>query len=217
MTTYLGNEPVPKTWHRRSLAAGGGCKAATLRTDTSGRRDVRKLFDETEKRFGRVTGLVNNAGMNGGPSRLPDRYSVEELRRLIDTNIFGCILCAREAVTHGQERRTGRGDRQSGLGLGPAQQCRRARCTIHASKGDPELHPGAGREAIKEGCGSAASARPHRNRDEPDRAHQAHPARRADRPASLADRDRASKSFFLLSVRGFPYVTGTEVTVSSRR
>jgi NAD(P)-dependent dehydrogenase (short-subunit alcohol dehydrogenase family) len=40
---------------------------------------------------------VNNAGINGGPARLMD-LTAGEMRRMLEVNVLGPMLCAREAV-----------------------------------------------------------------------------------------------------------------------
>ena len=87
------------------IAAAGG-QAIAVQADTSREEDVVRLFDTAEQRFGRVTGLVNNAGINGGPVTVADMPTAE-LRAMIDTNIFGAFLCAREAVRRMATDRTG--------------------------------------------------------------------------------------------------------------
>jgi NAD(P)-dependent dehydrogenase (short-subunit alcohol dehydrogenase family) len=215
MTTYLERREPAEAVVQAIVAAGG--KAATMQADTSRPEDVRKLFDETQRRFGPVTGLVNNAGMNGGPSNLIDT-PVEELRRLIDINVFGCILCAREAVTRMAKSRGGQGGAIVNLGsvaarLGSAGE----RVHYSASKGAIlSFTQGLGREAIKEGvrvnCVSPGITETEMN-----------PATRIARLLPVVPIGRVAQPIeiaqvilFLLSDEA-SYVTGTEVTVSGGR
>ncbi|PZW48055.1 NAD(P)-dependent dehydrogenase (short-subunit alcohol dehydrogenase family) [Humitalea rosea] len=94
-------------------AAGG--EVEMVQADTSVEADVTRLFDTAEAHFGKVTGLVNNAGMNGGPASLVD-LPVAELRRLIDINVIGPMLCAREAVRRMATDRGGPGGAIVNLG-----------------------------------------------------------------------------------------------------
>jgi NAD(P)-dependent dehydrogenase (short-subunit alcohol dehydrogenase family) len=55
-----------------------------------------------------LAGLVNNAGISGGFSRL-DALPVETLRRVLDVNVVGAMLCAREAVLRMSTKRGGQG------------------------------------------------------------------------------------------------------------
>ena len=74
-----------------------GGAAFAFRADTSVEAEVRDLFDATAGRFGGIEALVNSAGIMGGPTRL-DGLSAQEMVRLFEINVFGCLLCCREAV-----------------------------------------------------------------------------------------------------------------------
>ncbi|MGP2440053.1 SDR family NAD(P)-dependent oxidoreductase [Streptomyces sp. JW3] len=76
-------------------AAGG--RAVAVRVDTSVAADVERLFAETESRLGPVTGLVNNAAVTGPLGRLADSDTAD-LRRVLDVNLLGTLLCARRAA-----------------------------------------------------------------------------------------------------------------------
>lgn len=77
-------------------AAGRRC--VTVRADTADQADVERLFAAAEEAgLGPVTGLVNNAGMPG-PYGLLAEADPEGLRRAVDVNLVGVLLCAREAV-----------------------------------------------------------------------------------------------------------------------
>lgn len=74
---------------------GGRC--ITVRVDTADEADVERLFDTAAAELGPVTGLVNNAGVSGplGPLAEADAAG---LRRALDVNVIGYLLCARRAV-----------------------------------------------------------------------------------------------------------------------
>jgi NAD(P)-dependent dehydrogenase (short-subunit alcohol dehydrogenase family) len=76
-----------------------------VRADVADPDDVRTLFDAAEAALGPVTALVNNAGVTGplGPFR---DTSVATLRRVLDVNVVGTMLCAQEAVRRWGERGT---------------------------------------------------------------------------------------------------------------
>ena len=59
--------------------------------------EVRRRFDFAEQELGSVDALVNNAGLTGSAGRL-EEAATGTLRRVLDVNVLGVILCAREAV-----------------------------------------------------------------------------------------------------------------------
>lgn len=78
------------------ITASGG-RAIALSADVSREDDIRSLFDRAEAAFGPVRGLVNNAGITGRNGPLAD-LEADTLRQVVDVNLVGPILCAREAV-----------------------------------------------------------------------------------------------------------------------
>lgn len=91
----------------RAIIAEGG-EAIAVQADTSREMDVARLFDTAADRFGRVDALVNNAGINGGPAPLAE-LPEQELRRMLEVNLLGPMLCAREAVRRMARGRGGAG------------------------------------------------------------------------------------------------------------
>lgn len=59
--------------------------------------DVARLFAAVKERFGRVDVLVNNAGTSH-PLRSVQELSVEDWRRVVDTNLTSMFLCTRAAL-----------------------------------------------------------------------------------------------------------------------
>jgi len=76
---------------------GRGGEAFGCRADVASEDDARRLFAETDRRFGQVTDLVNNAGVFGGTTTVAE-LDYEVLRRLFEVNVLGCFLCCREAI-----------------------------------------------------------------------------------------------------------------------
>ncbi|MCX5138394.1 SDR family NAD(P)-dependent oxidoreductase [Streptomyces sp. NBC_00338] len=74
-----------------------GRRCVTVRMDTSEEADVDRLFDTAATELGPVTGLVNNAGVGGPLGPLADADAAG-LRRALDVNVAGYLLCARRAV-----------------------------------------------------------------------------------------------------------------------
>lgn len=103
---YAGNEAAAHETVRAVEAAGG--RALAVRGDVAIESDVLAIFDQTERAFGPVVGLVNNAGIVGPASTLADMDLVR-LRRMFDVNILGAYLCAREAARRMSVGRGGTG------------------------------------------------------------------------------------------------------------
>jgi NAD(P)-dependent dehydrogenase (short-subunit alcohol dehydrogenase family) len=74
--------------------AGG--KAGKLKFDITREEDVADMFSAHESYFGTLSGVVINAGITAQSLPLAE-FSTERLRRVLDTNLLGSFLCAREA------------------------------------------------------------------------------------------------------------------------
>ena len=78
-----------------AIARSGG-QAVPVRADVSQEADVIRLFREAIERFGTVHLLVNNAGLQrDAPIR---EMTLDDWRTVIDVNLTGQFLCAREAI-----------------------------------------------------------------------------------------------------------------------
>jgi NAD(P)-dependent dehydrogenase (short-subunit alcohol dehydrogenase family) len=82
-----------------------GVKALTVRADVADERDVLQLFERCDAALGVATVLVNNAGILSTMGSLVD-FSAERIQRIMDVNVVGAFLCAREAA---RRMSTGRG------------------------------------------------------------------------------------------------------------
>jgi NAD(P)-dependent dehydrogenase (short-subunit alcohol dehydrogenase family) len=91
----------------REIEQGNG-RAMAIQADVSNEKDVLRLFETAEKTLGRVTALVNNAGITGGFSKLED-LTAAALERVLAVNVTGSVLCAREAVRRMSTRQGGAG------------------------------------------------------------------------------------------------------------
>lgn len=65
-------------------------------TDITDQKSVKNLFAKVLKTFGRLDLLFNNAGV-GAPAKPLENLSLEEWKRVIDTNLTGAFLCTQEA------------------------------------------------------------------------------------------------------------------------
>lgn len=79
------------------LAGQTGGKVAGKAADVRNDDQVRGLFEFADRTFGTLDVLVNNAGV--GIFAPVSQLSVEDWRRVIDTNLTGAFLCAREALS----------------------------------------------------------------------------------------------------------------------
>src|SRR5712691_10850729 len=76
--------------------AGQGGKAVAVQGDVSKAPDVRRLFAETKRAFGKLDVLVNNAGVYQF-SPLGE-ITEEQFHRHFNTNVLGLMLATQEAV-----------------------------------------------------------------------------------------------------------------------
>jgi NAD(P)-dependent dehydrogenase (short-subunit alcohol dehydrogenase family) len=91
----------------RSIRDSGG-QALALQADVAQEEQVLQLFAEVDAQLGRLTALVNNAGIVDRTARV-DEMTVARLKRMFDINVIGSFLCAREAVKRMSTRHGGRG------------------------------------------------------------------------------------------------------------
>ncbi len=87
-------------------AAGARCVLA--KADITCQDEVERLFSITASQLGMVTGVVNNAGATAHVGDLADT-PVEVIRQVIEVNLIGVILCARQATKVMSVRRGGQG------------------------------------------------------------------------------------------------------------
>ena len=74
-----------------------GSKAIAVAADVACETDVINLFNTVDEQLGKVTALVNNAGILEQQMRV-ENMDAARLHRIFATNIIGGFLCAREAV-----------------------------------------------------------------------------------------------------------------------
>ena len=75
----------------------GGASMLAVPTDVSDAASVDSLFAKVVETFGRVDLLFNNAGITAPPIPL-DEMAPDAIRRVIDVNVTGSMLCARAAL-----------------------------------------------------------------------------------------------------------------------
>ena len=85
-----------------------GSEGFSVRADVASEADILAMFAAVDERWGRLDGLVNNAGVVDVSARV-DEMSLERLERMFRINVTGAFLCAREAVKRMSTRHGGKG------------------------------------------------------------------------------------------------------------
>ncbi len=86
--------------------AGG--EAIAVAADVASEADVLRLFETVDTRLGRLSALVNNAGILEQQTTVL-KMDAGRLQRVLATNVIGAFLCAREAVRRMSTRHGGKG------------------------------------------------------------------------------------------------------------
>ncbi|MEO5669798.1 MAG: SDR family oxidoreductase, partial [Ramlibacter sp.] len=89
------------------IRSGGG-RALAVRADVAQEAQVVAMFERIDAELGRLTALVNNAGVVDVAARV-DEMGVARLKRMFDINVIGSIVCAREAIRRMSTRHGGSG------------------------------------------------------------------------------------------------------------
>jgi NAD(P)-dependent dehydrogenase (short-subunit alcohol dehydrogenase family) len=217
--SYLGREDAAAQVVDDIRKAGG--RALSIQADSGSEADILRLFDTCERELGNITHLVNNAGITGPNCRLVD-LSAADLNQVLNVNIAGYFLCAREAVKRMSSKQSGHGgaivnvsSRASTLG-GPNEWIHYA-----ASKGATDtLTIGLAKEVADEGIRVNAVSPGlietdiHASAGMPDRIERLAPMVPMKRSGSAEE--VAETILFLLSDAA-SYVTGTCIEVSGGR
>lgn len=86
-----------------------GGRAIAVQADMGSEADIVRLFEETDRAFGPLTGLVNNAGVNGPRHRSADNYDFQEAMDLFAVNTVGLLIACREAIRRMSTKHGGKG------------------------------------------------------------------------------------------------------------
>jgi NAD(P)-dependent dehydrogenase (short-subunit alcohol dehydrogenase family) len=103
---YVRDEPAARSVVADVEASGG--RAIAVQGDVAEKADVARIFAETDRRLGRLTHLVNNAGVTGRSGRVDDADPAM-IRRVVELNVIGTILCSQAATRRMSTRHGGAG------------------------------------------------------------------------------------------------------------
>jgi NAD(P)-dependent dehydrogenase (short-subunit alcohol dehydrogenase family) len=103
---YTANSLAADEVVRQIRAAGG--RAIAVQADVASEEQVVAMFGKVDAKLGRLTALVNNAGVVDVTARV-DEMTAARLKRMFDINVIGSILCAREAIRRMSTRHGGQG------------------------------------------------------------------------------------------------------------
>ncbi|EYC49747.1 sugar dehydrogenase [Hylemonella gracilis str. Niagara R] len=207
------------------IRAGGG-QALAVQADVSEEAQVLAMYARIDQELGPLTALVNNAGVVDSTQRV-DEQSLARWQRMFAINVFGTLLCSREAVKrmstkHGDTYGGGKGGVIVNLSsvaarLGGAGQY----VDYAAAKGAVDVFTlGLAREVATEGI-RVNAVRPgvidtdiHASGGQPDRAQRMASAIPMQRPGTASE--IAQAIVWLLSHEA-SYATGAVLDVSGGR
>jgi NAD(P)-dependent dehydrogenase (short-subunit alcohol dehydrogenase family) len=215
---YVGNEKAAN-----EVVADiekSNARGIAIQGDMGSEADIRRMFEAVDK-FGKLTHVVNNAGIIGNASKFSDAPA-EMMRRVVDVNVTGAMIVAQEAVRRMSTARGGKGGAIVNLGsmasfLGaPGEYVWYA-----ASKGAIDTFTiGLSKEVAGEGVRVNAVAPGlidtdiHASGGQPDRVERLRSMIPMGRPGAAAE--VADAILYLLSDQA-GYVTGTIMRVSGGR
>lgn len=104
--SYKANEAQARAVVDDIVRAGG--RAVAVKADMAREDGVKRLFETCDRELGALHVLVNNAGTTG-PIRHVADIDEATLRSVLDINVIGYFLCAREAIRRMATSRGGKG------------------------------------------------------------------------------------------------------------
>ena len=204
----------------REIRADGGI-AIALQADVGVEADILRLFNQVDAKLGRLSALVNNAGVVDVAARV-DEMSAARLLRMFNINLVGSFLCAREAVKRMSTRHGGAGGSIVNLSSAAARLGGGGQYVDYAaSKGAIDTFTiGLAKEVAQEGI-RVNAVRPgiidtdiHASGGQPDRASQLAPLVPMQRAGSAHE---VAKAILWLMTDDSSYTTGSLVDVAGGR
>jgi NAD(P)-dependent dehydrogenase (short-subunit alcohol dehydrogenase family) len=204
----------------KAIETDGG-QAIAVAADVAVESDVARLFETSDQALGKLSGLVNNAGILEAQMRVEDMDRAR-LERVLSTNVIGPFLCARQAVRRLSTRHGGPGGSIVNVSSGAARLGSAGEYVDYAaSKGAIDtLTIGLAREVAADGI-RVNAVRPgfiytemHASGGEPgrvDRLKELVPMKRGGSPEEVAQ-----AILWLLSAEA-SYVTGSFIDVTGGR
>ena len=202
-----------------------GRRALTLCADVANEGQVRAMFDTLDRQaqqgLGPLAGLVNNAGVVDVAARV-DEMTGARLQRMFGVNVFGTMLCAREAVRRMSSRHGGAGGAIVNLSSAAARLGSPGQYVDYAAaKGAVDAFTlGLAREVAAEGV-RVNAVRPgvidteiHASGGQPERATRLAPTLPMQRPGTA---DEVAQAIVWLLSPAASYSTGALLDVSGGR
>jgi NAD(P)-dependent dehydrogenase (short-subunit alcohol dehydrogenase family) len=202
-----------------------GRRALTLCADVSNEGQVRAMFATLDRQVqegvGPLKGLVNNAGVVDVAARV-DEMTGARLQRMFGVNVFGTMLCAREAVRRMSSRHGGAGGAIVNLSSAAARLGSPGQYVDYAAaKGAVDSFTlGLAREVAAEGV-RVNAVRPgviateiHASGGQPERATRLAPTLPMQRPGTA---DEVAQAIVWLLSPAASYTTGAVLDVSGGR
>ena len=216
---YSANSLAADEVVRQIRQAGG--TAMAVQADVADEAQVLTMFEKVDAKLGRLTALVNNAGVVDQTSRV-DAMSMARFRRMFEINVYGSFVCARESVRRMSTRHGGAGGTIVNLSSVAARLGAPGQYVDYAAaKGAIDSFTvGLAKEVAAEGI-RVNAVRPgiidtdiHASGGLPDRAREMAPQVPMQRPGSA---EEVARSILWLMSPESSYTTGTVLDVTGGR
>jgi len=216
---YSANSLAADEVVRQIRQAGG--TAMAVQADVADEAQVLTMFEKVDAKLGRLTALVNNAGVVDQTSRV-DAMSMARFRRMFEINVYGSFVCARESVRRMSTRHGGAGGTIVNLSSVAARLGAPSQYVDYAAaKGAVDSFTvGLAKEVAAEGI-RVNAVRPgiidtdiHASGGLPDRARDMAPQVPMQRPGSA---EEVARSILWLMSPESSYTTGTVLDVTGGR